>query len=223
MIITIDGPTASGKSTVGRLLAKKLNSYYLYTGLLYRAVAYLLMKDHSYTLETIAQPDMKIIDQLLDTKRFVYHYDPTDRERIVFDGVDITPYLRGDMIGQGASIVSTNPEVRERLDCLQRKIANDYDVVIDGRDSGSVVFPHADHKFFLTASEDERAARWKKQQEKQGEAVTLESAKTFISTRDQRDSMRKIAPLTIPIGAQTIDATHMSIAQVLEKITSALI
>ncbi|EKD48615.1 MAG: Cytidylate kinase [uncultured bacterium] len=222
MIITIDGPTASGKSTVGRLLAKRLNSYYLYTGLLYRAVAYRLMKDHGYTIETIAHPDMLIIDQLLDSKRFVYQYTATDRERIFYDGVDITNHLQDDTIGQGASIVSTHPEVRERLNQLQRAIANDHDVVIDGRDSGSVVFPHAQHKFFLTASEDERIVRWCMYQEKLGHMVTMEQAKLFISSRDQRDSTRKIAPLSIPIGALVIDNTGKSVSETLELITRYL-
>jgi CMP/dCMP kinase len=223
MIITIDGPTASGKSTIGRLLAKDLKYYYLYTGLLYRALAHLLIKYYGYTLETIAHPDMKLVDQLLDTQKFVYFYEPTDRERIVYDGVDITDQLRGDKIGQGASLVSTNPQVRERLDLLQQAIANDHDVVIDGRDSGSVVFPHAEHKFFLTASEDERATRWQKQQMDRGIVTSFSDAQSFISSRDQRDSSRAIAPLTIPIGAQVIDATHLTVTQVLKKITSALI
>ena len=113
MIITIDGPTASGKSTVGRLVAKKLGYYYLYTGLLYRALAYLLLKDHGYTLDTIADSDLNIVDELIDPKRLVYRYDADDRERIFFDSSDITSHLKGDRIGQGASIVSTNSEIRE--------------------------------------------------------------------------------------------------------------
>ncbi len=222
MIITIDGPTASGKSTVGRLLAKELDHYYLYTGMLYLGLAYLLMKDHGYTLDTVAHPDMKLVDHILDTKRFSYRYDASDRERIFFDGTDITSHLKGDTIGQGASIVSTNPEVRERLNTLQRAIANDHDVVIDGRDSGSVVFPHAENKFFLTASEDERARRWREQQEKRGESVSLEQAKAFISMRDNRDSQRKSAPLTIPQGAQVIDNSDLAIDETLNTIKKSL-
>lgn len=222
MIITIDGPTASGKSTVGRLVAKKLGYYYLYTGLLYRALAYLLLKDHGYTLDTIADPDLALVDTLLDPKRLVYRYDADDRERIFFDGSDITSHLKGDRIGQGASIVSTNSEIREKLNALQRAIANDHNVVIDGRDSGSVVFPHAEHKFFLTASEDERAWRWKKQQEQRGEVVTLAQAKQFVNSRDARDSSRAIAPLKKPEGSAVIDGTQMSIDEVVERIIQAI-
>lgn len=222
MIITIDGPTASGKSTVGRLLAKELKYYYLYTGLLYRALAHVLMKDHGYTLATIADPEMQLVDKILDTKKFVYFYDPNDRERIAYDGVDITDQLQGDTIGHGASLVSTNQQVRNRLDELQRAIANDHDVVIDGRDAGSVVFPHAEYKFFLTASEDERAHRWHKQQLDRGIQTTVSDAREFIHSRDTRDSSREIAPLTIPIGAQTIDATNLNVVQVLEQLKKSL-
>lgn len=223
MIITIDGPTASGKSTVGRLLAKELRYYYLYTGLLYRAVAYLLMKERGYTLESLAHPDISLVEQLLDAKKFHYFYDPTDRERIVYNGVDITDHLKGNTIAQGASIVSADLQVREHLNALQRTIANNHNVVIDGRDSGSVVFPHAEHKFFLTASEDERAVRWQKQQTDRGIMLSIADAQEFIHSRDSRDASRAIAPLTIPNGAQTIDATHLSIAQVLHEIKRTIV
>ena len=105
---------------------------------------------------------------------------------------------------------------------MQRAIANDHDVVIDGRDSGSVVFPHAEHKFFLTASEDERAWRWKKQQEQRGEVVTLAQAKQFVNSRDARDSSRAIAPLKKPEGSAVIDGTQMSIDEVVERIIQAI-
>ncbi len=222
MIITIDGPTASGKSTAGRLLAKELNYYYLYTGLLYRALAYLLMNEHGYTLETIAHSDMNVVDQLLDRKRLVYRYDASDRERIFFEKKDITPYLKGSRVGQAASIMGTNPEIRDWLKVLLRSIADDYDVVIDGRDAGSVVFPNADVKFFLTASEDERALRWKAQQEKREVYVTLQEAKEFVRSRDHRDTTRKTAPLTIPQGAHVIDNSDIGIGETLAKIKNIL-
>ena len=218
MIITIDGPTASGKSSAGRVVAKELGYYYLYTGLLYRGLAYLLMKDFGYNLESIAHPDMQKVDELLDPKKFTYRYDARDRERIFFNGSDITSYLKGDVIGQAASILSTNPEVRERLNILQRKIANDHNVVIDGRDAGSVVFPHATKKFFLTASEQERADRWRELQRKRGITVSFDDALNFIQTRDARDSGRAIAPLTIPEGAQVIDNSDMDLGETSKKI-----
>lgn len=222
MIITIDGPTASGKSTVGRLLAKKVGAYYLYTGLLYRALAYLLMKKFNYTLATIADPNMNHVEGLLDTNRFVYRYDERDRERIFFDDADITPQLKDKTIDQGASIVSTNKQVREMLNALQRKIAEQANVVIDGRDAGSVVFPHADYKFYVTANAMERARRWQMQERQKGNETSLEDAMEFLCQRDQRDSERKHAPLAIPQGAQVIDTTDLTINQVVETIVTLL-
>ena len=219
MIITIDGPTASGKSSVGRLLAQELGAYYLYTGLLYRALAYILMKDYGYTLESIAVPNLADVQKVLDPKRFIYCYDDQQRERIFFDEVDITPFLKDSAtIDQAASIISTNNDVRNALNTMQREIANQQDVVIDGRDSGSVVFPHADYKIFLTASEKERAKRWQLQQEKKGNSVTFDQALSALKTRDERDAKRVHAPLIIPEGAKVIDNTGMSIDQTVMKI-----
>ncbi len=222
MIITIDGPTASGKSTAGRKLAKQLGYYYLYTGLLYRGLAFILMRDHSYALDTIAYPDIKIVDEILSPKKFVYRYDAKNYERLFFHGTNITLHLKGDVIGQAASIVSTNIHVRNRLNLLQRTIANDHDVVIDGRDSGAIVFPHADKKFFLTASEIERASRWQELQRKRGVMITVEQAVEQVQMRDERDSSRKNAPLTIPKGAHIIDNSSLSSDQTLAEIIRSL-
>lgn len=222
MIITIDGPTASGKSTAARSIAKKLGYYYLYTGLLYRALAYLLMHHYSYTLDTIANPDLTQADLLLDPHRFNYRYSSQDGEQIFFDTINITDYLKGDVIGQAASILSTNPAIRERLNGLQRAIAHEQNVVIDGRDSGSVVFPHADKKFFLTAGEQVRAERWRTLQRKRGINCSFNEALDFIHTRDERDSNRSIAPLKIPEGAVVIDNSDLSSQETIEQILMRL-
>ena len=210
MIITIDGPTASGKSTLGRMLAKELGHYYLYSGLMFRALAYVLKHQFGYTNEQFEQPRIDEVDQVLDPKRFVYTYDDQHKERIFFDGVDITPYLKAGGIDQLASMVSRNSAVRDKLMQLQRAIAKSADVIVDGRDSGSVVFPYADYKFYVTASEDERAKRWLKLQGKFGTDRSLEDARIFIHERDQRDMKRKNAPLTIPEGAHVIDNTDQT-------------
>ena len=152
MIITIDGPTASGKSTLGRMLAKELGHYYLYSGLMFRALAYVLKNQYGYTNEQFEQPRIEDIDSVLAPKRFVYTYDDQHKERIFFDGVDITPHLKAGGIDQLASVVSRNSAVRDRLTQLQRSIAESADVIVDGRDSGSVVFPYADYKFYVTAA-----------------------------------------------------------------------
>ncbi len=222
MIITIDGPTASGKSSVGRMLAKKLGYYYLYSGLLYRALAYLLKHEYGYDEENLTNPGADDIAQVLDSKRFVYCYSDKNPEQVFFDGRDITPELKDRSVDRAASILSTNLAVREYLNELQRAIAKQVDVVVDGRDSGSVVFAHADYKFFLTASEQERAKRWREQQEKLGNSMTLEQAVEFIKERDSRDSHREHAPLRVPQGAHSIDNTGMTLQETLELIRKFL-
>ncbi|TET34109.1 (d)CMP kinase [Candidatus Dependentiae bacterium] len=217
MIITIDGPTASGKSTLGRMLAKTLGHYYLYSGLMFRALAYVLKHQYGYTKEQFEQPRMEDVEKVLDPKRFVYTYDDQHKERIFFDEVDITPYLKAGGIDQLASVVSRNGEVREKLMQLQRSIAKSVDVIVDGRDSGSVVFPYADYKFYVTASEDERAKRWLKQQGKYDADGSLEEARAFINERDQRDMKRKNAPLIVPEGAHVIDNTDQTPQETLDS------
>lgn len=216
MIITIDGPTASGKSSVSRNLAEKLNAYYLYTGLLYRALAYILITQEKLTLDTITQPSMELVEKIV--AQFVYRYSPQTQEQIFYHEKDITPFLKDPLIDQAASILSTNSAVRERLNELQRTIAQGRSMVIDGRDSGSVVFPHADFKFFLSADQAVRAERWYRQQLARGKQVTLEQATEEIATRDARDTQRKHAPLVIPKDAYMLDNSTMNVAQTVDAL-----
>ncbi len=213
MIVTIDGPVASGKSTVSRLLAQKLGYYYLCSGLLYRALAYLLVHNYGYTLETIADCFSEDIAQCFDEQRFSYHYDEKSRERIFFDNNDITPFLKDGFIDKVTSIVSVNSVVRDAVTLLQHTIASKYNVVTDGRDVGSVVFPHAEVKFFVTASVRVRAERWRKDQEKYGNHFSLDQAIALITDRDDRDRNRSIAPLIIPENAIVIDTSDLTIEQ----------
>lgn len=222
MIITIDGPTASGKSSVSRFVAAQLGCYYLYTGLLYRAVAHLLLEE-GHEAALIAQLAPEHIAQITRSGRLNYQYDAQQKEQAWWDGKNITPLLKSPTIDQAASILSTNNEIRELINELQRAIAQTANIVIDGRDSGSVVFPHAEHKFFLTADADERARRWYAEQRARGVMLTINDAHYMLAVRDERDSNRTHAPLIIPAGAIVIDTSGMTIDQVVAQICAAII
>lgn len=217
MIITIDGPVASGKTTAGRNLAKQLGFYYLYSGLLYRALAYLLVQHCLYQDDELDNPKAEDVNVYLDQKRFIYRYDDQFEERIYFDTQDITPHLKTSAIDSAASILSANKLVRDAITALQRELARHFDIVIDGRDAGSVVFPGADVKFFLTASVEERAKRWQNQQATQGLDFTIDEAIKKISTRDKRDKERDIAPLVVPDNAIVVDNSELTQGQTYNK------
>ncbi len=223
MIITIDGPTASGKTSIARMLAKKLGYYYLSSGLLFRGLAYVLVHDFMYSSDLIANPVHVDIAKALDPLTFVYVYDQLQGEQLVVNGKNITQELRGQTLSQYASILGTNVQVRTALAALQHQIAARHNLVAEGRDMGSAIFPHADIKFFLTASLDVRAARWQKDQNAKGKDLSLEEARIEIQTRDDRDQSRKVAPLIIPAGAVIIDDSEMPqeavVDEMLQKIT----
>lgn len=219
MIITIDGPAASGKSTVARAVAQALHSYYLCSGLLFRAVAYILMRDMHYTIETITKPLSDHVDEIINSALLEYRYDMA-KEYIFFKNVNITPELKNSIIDKAASLLSTNTYVRKLLVEYQRDISRNKSIVVDGRDTGSVVFPYADYKFFLTAELQERASRWQKDQEKRGSLFTLSQAVKAVNDRDLRDSQRIDAPLIMPQDGIIIDSTHLSAAQVVDQIVN---
>lgn len=220
MIITIDGPTASGKSTIGRILAHRLGYYYIYSGLLYRALAYQLHREYGYTQATVGQPDHQLVQKIIQFMEYTYCGD--GNEKIFFEGEDITPYLKQGEIDQMASIVSTNHFVRGCIDAWQRSIADHHNVVIDGRDAGTVVFPHANYKFFLTARPQIRAERWRSQQKKQGNIVDFDHALDFITVRDERDSNRPNAPLKLAAGGIQIDNSDIDLQETLNAMLEHL-
>lgn len=218
MIITIDGPACSGKSTVARSLAKKLNFYYLNTGLLYRAVAYLLINQCAYEQNALRNADQADLNNLIDKNRLIYEYDQDASEQVIFDGQDITPFLRTSFIDEGASIVSTNIMVRDLLLKIQRVAAQKFDLVADGRDAGSVVFPEADVKIYLTASEKVRAERWRAEQERNGNTFSEDESRNIINDRDKRDKEREVAPLIIPDDAIFLDNSKLDMKETLDQI-----
>lgn len=218
--ITIDGPVASGKSTISRMLAKKLGYYYIYSGALYRALAYVLIHNKGYTHEQLHHPEMSDVLECLNPLRLIYTYDAQSQERVFFDGIDITSHLKDSSIDQGASIVSTDPQVRDEINKLIRLIAQKFDVVVDGRDAGTVIFPDATKKFYLTAELDVRARRWQEAQRKLGNAYTHAQALQQLNERDKRDKERKIAPLVIPDEAILIDNSELDAEQTLAEIVN---
>ena len=216
MIITIDGPAGSGKSTVAKILAQKLNFYYLYTGLLYRSVAYILITKigkNISDLDKISKNDLEFIAQI--------SYEYKNKEpHIFFYGEDLTDYLYDASLDQPASIISTKKEVRETLLDLQRNVAQKYDIIADGRDCGSVIFPNADYKVFLTASLDVRAKRIFEDEKRNKPGMILQKVKVELEKRDKRDREREVSPLIVSKDAIVIDNSEMNKEETMQKILS---
>ncbi|MEQ0488608.1 (d)CMP kinase [Anaerococcus murdochii] len=206
-IIAVDGPSGSGKSTISQIIAEKLKIEYLNTGLMYRAVTkYFLDKDLD------EQTDDEILKEILEE----INIDFKDN-RLLLNGIDVTDKLRNDEVTANVSWVSARSYVREKMVDLQRKIAENTSFILDGRDIGSVVFPNAKYKFYLTASALTRAKR----RFDQGESdMTIEEIEKAIIKRDNYDSNRKVAPLKIAEGAVVIDSSNLDINQTVDKILS---
>jgi cytidylate kinase len=216
MIVTIDGPVASGKSTVARLLAQRLGCYYINSGLLFRTCAYVLMRDGGHTSEQLR---MLSDAQLAGIDWHQLHYVVDDgREQIIYANENITYVLKDEAVAQAASIAATNAGVRALVLAYERQLAHGRSCVIDGRDTGSVVFPNAEVKIYLSAAPEVRARRWQLDQEKHGTRLTLKRALDDVMQRDVRDKKRAIAPLTVPHNATVIDTSALSIAQVVDAI-----
>ncbi|MFA6527243.1 MAG: (d)CMP kinase, partial [Candidatus Babeliales bacterium] len=160
MIITIDGPVASGKSSVAKALAQKYGLYYLYTGLLYRGAAYLLAKRGIVNPATLTERSRLYLHEadVACLSELTYTY-VNGKPAIIIDGQDVTTEIVQTSFDRCASLVSSSPVVREKLLSVQRDIAKKQDIIADGRDCGTVVFPDADYKFYLTARGQERAQR----------------------------------------------------------------
>ena len=214
MIITIDGPAASGKSSMARLLAHEFSLQYLATGLVYRAVGYILVHEYAYTLDMLSMPDSVHIEQVLCTQQLIYRYHE-QKEIVVYKGTNLGPVLKGAEVDRYASIISTHSGVRSYLAQYYQNWAKIHSLVTEGRDCGSVVFPEAHIKFFLTAQAVIRAQRWQQEQEQRGNFFTLEKAIAEIQERDTRDMNRAYAPLRVPEGAFIIDNSQLSIATTL--------
>lgn len=209
--IAIDGPAGAGKSTIAKKVSANLGFIYLDTGAMYRTVA---LKAISNGIDTKSQKDLAKMIENIDIT--ISHDDNT--QRIYLDGIDVSENIRTAEVSVGASNVAVFQEVRLKLVNLQRRIAADKDVVMDGRDIGSYVLPNASLKIFLTASVEERARRRYAELVQKGEKVNFEEVKADMIYRDNNDSSRAFAPLVKVSDAIEVDSTSLSIDEVVEKI-----
>lgn len=206
--IAIDGPSGAGKSAIASALAKRLGYEYIDTGALYRTIAYIAVREGGdlSTKELLKRVDAQSID----------YKDGA----VQLNGEALGDVIRTEAISQKTSQLSKEPAVRDYLLSLQRRLAKDGGVVMEGRDIGTVVLPSADVKFFLTASEEERARRRYEQRLAFGEAVDMETIKADIHARDERDKNRAVAPLKQAADAILVDSTAMSEEEVLDTMVN---
>lgn len=216
-VLTIDGPSGSGKGTISRLVAARLGWHYLDSGALYRAVGVAA----GWGDLDLADP-AALVRCTFDT-RIDFIEDPVSRElRIVVNEVDATDELRTETAGAAASAIAAIPEVRAALKDRQRAFRRAPGLVADGRDMGTVIFPDAAYKVFLTASAEERAERRYKQLKDKGVSVNLDGLLREILARDARDANRAVAPLRPADDAVRIDTTGLGIDVVVERVLALL-
>ena len=217
MIIAIDGPSGAGKSTLGKMLAKKLGLLYLDTGAMYRAVAM------AVTRAAIPLDDIARIAEVAETANIELIGEP-DAMKVLLDGEDVSVAIRTLEAAQAASRVSTISEVRRIMVDHQRSIglAAPKGSVLEGRDIGSIVFPNADIKFFLTAKPEARARRRFIEDQAKGRITTYEQTLAEINERDERDVSREDSPLTIADDAIVIDTSELDLTEVFEAMLSRI-
>lgn len=216
MIIAIDGPSGAGKSTLGKMLAKKLGLLYLDTGAMYRAVALSALRRASLD-------DNKKLAQIARKARIELIGEP-DSLRVFLNGKDVSTEIRTLEVAQAASVVSTNSEVRRAMVEQQREIGRSAPkgCILEGRDIGSVVFPNADFKFFLTARPEARAQRRFEEDKASGRVSTYDQTLTEINERDERDVSRTDSPLKIAEDAVVIDTSELDLSEVFDRMLGTI-
>jgi cytidylate kinase len=213
-VLTIDGPSGAGKGTISRLVAKKLGWNYLDSGSIYRSLAIALLQ------QGVDLADEAAIVKVAETMDLAFECG--DELIVKLNGVDITAQLGLETTGNTASIIAVLPEVRQALLQKQQNFRQSPGLVADGRDMGTVVFPDATSKVFLTASAEERALRRYKQLKEKGIDANLSSLTLDIEERDRRDSERATAPLAMAENALYIDSSNMSIDAVIEEVLNLI-
>ncbi len=215
MIIAIDGPAGSGKSTVAQLIASRLKFKYIETGSMYRAVAWQAQQ---------AGIDPEDVERVAEVARNIsIEFQPgTERQKVMVDGEDLTPVLKTETIGRLAAIVAANKAVREVMVAQQQNMGRNGNVVMDGRDIGTVVFPDADKKFFLVADQKERAQRRHEEIKAKHPEATFEKIYEQLQQRDFEDENREVSPLVPAKDSILLDTTGMNIDEVVAQMIEAI-
>ena len=211
MIIAIDGPAGSGKSTIAKTIAEKLAFRYINSGAMYRAVAWTAQNDgvDLHDRERVAQ-----VAAALDIE-FIPH---PEGQKVMVNGTDATQILKSEAVGKGAAVVASQPKDREILTAIQRRMGREGKIVMEGRDIGTVVFPHADIKFYFDADPAERGKRRYLELKARQRQVDMQKIIAQIKQRDYEDAHREIAPLVRAKDAIYVETTHLTIDEVVDKV-----
>lgn len=211
MIIAIDGPAGSGKSTAAKIIAQRLNYRYIDTGAMYRTVALSAQRRKAdlHDLNAVAEVAEKLDIQLIPN---------SGGQQVLLDGEDVTQLLYNETVGAGAAIVAAQPRVREILIAKQRELGKDGRVVMDGRDIGTVVFPQAEFKFFMEANPEERGRRRYLEIKEKNPSTNLEEIIDQVKKRDYEDRNREISPLVMAEDGRLLDTTDFNPEEVVEHI-----
>lgn len=210
--IAIDGPAGAGKSTIARRLARELGYRYVDTGAIYRTVAYFM------DLWGVSPKDVDGVTRYIDELTVGIEYDEDGAQHMIMNGVDVTEDIRSQDISQKASLISAHAVVREMLLDMQREVAQRFNVIMDGRDIGTVVLPKATVKIFLTASPEVRARRRTDELLAKGQKANFDTVLKEIRQRDYQDTHREIAPLKMARDSIKVDTSDMNLDQAVDAI-----